>query len=229
MADSSYRINRLLNITKGKRYLEIGVQKGVTFTRVCADRLDAVDPNFCFDIHSDARKGVNFFAVGSDEYFKQPARNLQFDVIFIDGLHTFEQSKRDILNAINVLAPGGIIILDDVYPSDVFSAIPTSSTDAIRFRKEVTPNTSDGRWHGDVFKTLFFIHENLFSLDFHTTPPAEGNCQAIIWRSFNTCYREPLLKKDPSQCDFFDTRFRPELYRFLPFEEIYELLAAHQS
>jgi hypothetical protein len=224
MADSSYRLNRLLSITKRRRYLEIGVQRGITFSRILAERLDAVDPNFGFDISSDNRDGVNFFALESDEYFRRVSAGVHFDVIFIDGLHTYQQSRRDLLNAISLLAPGGVIVLDDVYPTDIFSSIPTNSTDAIRFRRELLPSTTDGRWHGDVFKTLFFVHDNLFPFDYYTTPPDQGNCQAVLWRSRSPRLRTPLLKKDPDNCDFFDTRSLPEVFHFLPFDEILKIL-----
>ena len=42
----------------------------------------------------------------------------QFDLIFIDGWHTFDNVMVDIFYSINLLKPGGYIILDDAdFPS----------------------------------------------------------------------------------------------------------------
>jgi hypothetical protein len=50
----------------------------------------------------------------SDEFFSK--NNKFFDVIFIDGLHTYEQCSKDCINAINFLNKGGLIILHDLLP-----------------------------------------------------------------------------------------------------------------
>ena len=50
----------------------------------------------------------------SDEFFKE--NNLFFDVIFIDGLHTYEQCSKDVINSIKFLNNDGIIILHDMLP-----------------------------------------------------------------------------------------------------------------
>ena len=50
----------------------------------------------------------------SDEFFKD--NNLFFDVIFIDGLHTYEQCSKDVINSMKFLNKDGIIILHDMLP-----------------------------------------------------------------------------------------------------------------
>ena len=50
----------------------------------------------------------------SDDFFSQNKKF--FDVIFIDGLHTYDQCSKDVKNAINFLNKDGIIILHDMLP-----------------------------------------------------------------------------------------------------------------
>ena len=48
----------------------------------------------------------------------------QFDVIYLDGLHTVEQTLRDLLNALPHLQPQGVIVIDDVRPPTDLAAHP---------------------------------------------------------------------------------------------------------
>jgi len=47
----------------------------------------------------------------SDTFFLKNKRT--FDIIFIDGLHIYDQVKRDVLNSIKVLNKDGFILLYD--------------------------------------------------------------------------------------------------------------------
>jgi predicted O-methyltransferase YrrM len=54
----------------------------------------------------------------SDIYFGELASSDEkFDVIVLDGLHTFEQTLRDLLNSEAYLKPNGVVIIDDVMPN----------------------------------------------------------------------------------------------------------------
>ncbi len=50
----------------------------------------------------------------SDEFFR--VNKTFFDVIFIDGLHTYEQCSKDVINSMQFLKENGIIILHDMLP-----------------------------------------------------------------------------------------------------------------
>ena len=50
----------------------------------------------------------------SDEFFSENKKF--FDVIFIDGLHTYEQCSKDVINSMKFLNENGIIILHDMLP-----------------------------------------------------------------------------------------------------------------
>jgi len=56
---------------------------------------------------------VTHHRVDSDTFFAETER--QFNVILLDGSHTYDQSKRDIANALRSLSPGGIILMHDVH------------------------------------------------------------------------------------------------------------------
>ena len=43
---------------------------------------------------------THFFKISSDEFFAHHPPPAPFDIIFIDGLHTFEQALRDLLNSL---------------------------------------------------------------------------------------------------------------------------------
>ena len=50
----------------------------------------------------------------SDEFFLQ--NKIEYDLIFIDGLHEHKQVKRDIENALDILTPGGVVVVHDCNP-----------------------------------------------------------------------------------------------------------------
>ena len=73
----------------------------------------------------------------SDEFFKNNTKN--FDCIFIDGLHIYEQVRKDILNSVNFLNSNGTIILHDCLPSKIWN--------------QIVPKIY-GHWTGDVWKAI---------------------------------------------------------------------------
>ena len=87
------------------KYLEIGCFDNKAFDTVPLpiDQKIGVDP---------LRGGTH--RMTSDEFFKD--NSLFFDVIFIDGLHTYEQCSKDVINSIKFLNKDGIIILHDMLP-----------------------------------------------------------------------------------------------------------------
>ena len=60
-----------------------------------------------------------------------------FDVIFIDGLHTFEQCREDAINALNFLNKDGYIFIHDLIPRN--------------FIEEYIPRIGTV-WTGDIWK-----------------------------------------------------------------------------
>lgn len=159
-------------------YLEIGVERGNTFHAVQAAFKVAVDPEFKFEVAQFETDVANYHEVQSDTYFGSIAQsNDQFDVIYLDGLHTLEQTLRDLLNAVNHLKPDGVIIIDDVWPSSFVAALRELEEHKI-VRKQL--NEDSHAWMGDVYKLLYFIDS--FFQQFTMNIINDNYGQAIMWR-----------------------------------------------
>ena len=86
--------------------MEIGCDKDQLFSRVEIQNKMGVDPY----------SGENIRKT-SDDFFLN--NNQTFDLVFIDGLHTYAQVKKDILNSIKFLNDKGIILVHDCLPSSM--------------------------------------------------------------------------------------------------------------
>lgn len=175
---SSRRINHLARHLQAKSYLEVGVASGDTFFAVDIANKVAVDPKFRFDYRSYENESNHFFEISSDVYFTKFSNDEKFDVIFLDGLHTFEQTFRDFCSSIMVAHDKTIWILDDTMPSDVFSSWP-KQMQAVNFRKQA--GLTGEQWHGDVFKVVFAIHD-FFPMLSYVTINTAGNPQTVVWK-----------------------------------------------
>ena len=69
----------------------------------------------------------------SDEFFAKASLPFRFDVVFIDGLHTYEQSRKDAENALGVIVEGGVIIMHDCNPPNAAAAQPAQGGAGKRF------------------------------------------------------------------------------------------------
>ena len=174
--DKASRINALLSrFQRDTSYLEIGVQEGITFDAVDSERKTAVDPCFLFQAVSDSTK--TYHQVPSDVFFSAISRDEKFDVIFIDGLHTFEQTLRDFVNAASFLADDGYILIDDVKPSS-FAASLRDSKKAQLLKLAI--GEKSGSWMGDVFRLVYFIDSFFQQFRFQLVDSAD--CKLVVWR-----------------------------------------------
>lgn len=112
-----------------KSYLEIGCDKNLLFSKINIDNKIGIDP-----------KQGGTIRITSDDFFK--INDKKFDIIFIDGLHEFDQVRRDISNSLLSLNEGGVIFLHDCMPSS--------------YLRQAVPR-SVGRWNGDVWKNIVEI------------------------------------------------------------------------
>lgn len=124
-----------------ERYLEIGVRNGVSLS-LARCRAVGIDP--AFSIFAELDGDVALFRTSSDEYFAREdplaaTGGLPFDLSFIDGLHLFEFSLRDFINAEHNSAAKSVIIFDDVLPRSVDEAARVRHTNA---------------WTGDVYQII---------------------------------------------------------------------------
>jgi hypothetical protein len=173
---SPRRLNDLISNLHLRSYLEIGVFEGETFVNVKARRRYGVDPSPLFDAVFLPR-GASFAVMTSDAFFAMLRPSKRFDIAFIDGLHTFEQTYRDLINTFAHLH-SGVILIDDTVPSDEYSAIPDQEAsflarDAAGF---------EGRpWHGDVWRVVMLLDRHHSELQWRTIID-EGNPQTLVWR-----------------------------------------------
>jgi len=160
-------------------YLEIGVAQGLTLEQVRVKERVGVDPYPQFDV-SRLPKGVFFNRMESDQYFETVNRRTPYDLVFLDGLHVWTQTYKDLINAIHVCQPTSIILIDDVVPDDELSAHPDYAT-ALALKDAA--GFADGRWHGDVFKVILAIERFHPDLSFCIVGKRDrsDNPQAIIW------------------------------------------------
>lgn len=175
---SGRRINRLIRELGASNYLEIGVAGGATFRSIDVASKTAVDPSFRFDKSAMQSERCIYHEVTSDDFFRRHAGDERYDVIFLDGLHTFEQTFRDFCSSMAHAHRRTVWLIDDTVPNDVFSAWP-NQRQAIRLRRAA--GLPGRQWHGDVYKVVFAIHDYFPNLSFATTAAGTDNPQTVVW------------------------------------------------
>lgn len=118
-----------------------------------------------------ARESSEFFYMTSDSFFEKKANALfqseKVDVAFIDGLHTHEQSCRDVLNVLDHLNDRGVILMHDCNPPTFSSAAPAGSLEEA---SKLNLPGWNGQWCGDVWKSIVYLRSirndlSIFVLD----------------------------------------------------------------
>jgi hypothetical protein len=146
--DNFYRwdlIEYLIKKNNYTNYLEIGCDQNQLFSKVIIENKIGVDPVSGGNIRKT-----------SDDFFRE--NNDKFDIVFIDGLHTYEQVKKDILNSVNCLNVNGIILVHDCMPDSLGKqAVP-------RYKMQ---------WNGDVWKAIVDLRQKE-DLDIYTCEMDQG-------------------------------------------------------
>lgn len=167
-------INYLHSNYKFNSYLEIGCDDNQLFSKINIPEKIGVDPV----------SGGNFKGK-SDDFFKQNIK--KFDLIFIDGLHEYNQVRKDIINSLKFLNNNGFILVHDCLPRSLSAqAVP-------RYRNI---------WNGDVWKAIVEFRTNP-NLEIFTCLADEGI--SIIQIKKNS--QELKLKKNVLDLKFKDYYF----------------------
>lgn len=177
MLDERYeRINQLARINHAQSYLEVGVSAGKTFSKVQIEKKVAVDPKFKFDQSKYDSTKVFFYEMESDRFFVEFAsKHGPFDLIFLDGLHTFEQTFRDFCFSLNFSHKRTIWLIDDTLPNNWVEAQPnTKMVGGVR----TIFKTGGTLWMGDVYKTIFAIHDFFPQFSYASFT---GHTQTVLW------------------------------------------------
>ena len=119
-------VQDIIDKQKYNTYLEIGCFDDELFNFIKINHKIGVDPVTGGTIR-----------LTSDQFFSNNKE--YFDCIFIDGLHTYKQVKKDIQNSLKFLNDDGVILLHDCLPNN--------------FYQQATPRCQY-TWNGDVWKAI---------------------------------------------------------------------------
>ncbi len=220
---SSERLNAALQALSGSRYLEIGVARGSTFFAVDAKIKVAVDPRFRFDPRErQSHRNETYHSISSDLYIDQaiPQREW-FDLIFLDGLHTYSQTLRDFLGTQALARPHTVWLLDDTVPSTAMAAEPELSR--VRRAREFLGCAEDEAWMGDVFKVVAWVDSFMPQYTCLTT---ESPGQTFILPIANPKAKRLFTSTaEIEKLDYLDSLFlQTSLLQPTPLSKIYKLI-----
>lgn len=186
-------INALIKKHGYKSYCEIGVWHFDCYRHIECAVKECVDPGQPKATH----------VMPSDDFFK--ANKRQWDIFFIDGLHTEAQVYQDILNALDCLAPGGTIVMHDCNPETEWE------------QRDTTDYDGKGVWVGTVWRAFARLRMERQDLDMHVID-ADFGC-GIIRKGKQKTYPKSELTYP------FFVQHRRELMNVIEPEEFYSWLA----
>ena len=164
-------IQNIITQQKYNNYLEIGCDRNENFSKINVQNKVGVDP---------LRGGT--LRMTSDVFFKNNTK--KFDLIFLDGLHTYEQTIKDIDNSLKILNERGVILIHDCLPKKIWN--------------QIVPRMY-GHWNGDVWKAI--VHSRTYNYaDTYTCIADHG--LGIIFKRKN----KNILKTNIS--NFKDLKFK---------------------
>lgn len=208
-------LNYLAEKYKLERYLEIGVQvPEINFDKIkCKHKISVdPDPNARATICKTSDELFQWLNSGGNIVFSDDPipetvggefveiPETKFDLIFIDGLHTAEQVKKDFQNALKVLSPRGFIVLHDCNPE--------------KEEHTIVPRPYErGHWNGNVYKFACQLAINDMS---YRTVDIDNGCGVY----FNST---PIIEYgDAPTWERFEPR-RKELLNLISWDEFIKL------
>jgi hypothetical protein len=204
-------INFILSKTKGTNYLEIGIRDGKNLAKIKAKNRVGVDPayNLTKFVHIKNYLDINtfkLFKLTSDSFFETEVEKVfpnGIDLVFVDGLHNYDQSLRDVENSLKYLNPNGYIVMHDCNPTKEAEAfaIKSSFDEITQALSTVGIPGWTGEWNGDVWKTIAHLRASRPDLRVQTVDTDYG--LGVITRASN----QPLLDLDLSQLPDKDYHF----------------------
>jgi len=178
-------VQEIINLKNYQSYLEIGCYKNDLFDKVKCNIKVGVDPISGGTVRKT-----------SDDYYK--TNKEKFDIIFIDGLHHYEQVIKDINNSLNVLNENGVILLHDCLPNNVY--------------EQVVPRCKH-IWNGDVWKAIVECRTKE-NIDTYTCYADHGI--GVIFKKNNKNILELEIK------DFSKLKFKDYFYNYKKYMNLIE-------
>jgi len=202
-------ISYLVEKREYSSFLEIGVWGGRTnppHNRIVCKNKIGVDP----DTNFGSMERVIPWT--SDQYFDflyRYTNNVEFDIIFIDGLHTEEQVDKDIENSLNFLSEDGLIMLHDCSPPTEWHARPLEEFDGT------------GQWNGTSYRSVVKLRctdENMNIL----TVDDDWGCSIIDPSGTQKIFSDIPLDEILKDFSVFD-QHRKEVLNLISVEEFLEI------
>ena len=174
-------INLLIKNFNFESYLEIGVFNGENFVKVECENKTSVDPE---------QFGYTTHQMTSDQYFDQLSEDIKFDIIFIDGLHLWEQCYKDINNSLKHLSPNGVIICHDMNPIEEM------------YQSRVKNSFI---WNGDVWKAFVKLRSERNDLFTCMLEDCDYGLGIITWGNQETIKLDKSME-ELLYCDFIENK-----------------------
>ena len=126
LPDRTLILKEIIKYKNYNSYIEIGCDQDENFSQISIKNKIGVDP-----------KSGGTHRMTSDTFFLNNTQT--YDLIYIDGLHTYEQTIKDIKNSLKYLNQNGTIVLHDCLPKKIWN--------------QIVPRMY-GHWNGDVWKAI---------------------------------------------------------------------------
>jgi glycosyltransferase involved in cell wall biosynthesis len=177
-------LNELIKKYNYGSYLEIGVfDPKQNFDLINCTQKTGVDPEALRD---------DIIGATSDDFFKTLSQSVQYDLVFIDGLHHSDQVTRDIENALRHLSDQGTIVCHDMLPEDEeMQAVPRQTV----------------KWMGDCWKSWACFRMTNHNLTMYVI---DSDCGiGIIRRGTQKVFKADITHQGLTY--FFFTKWRNKL------------------
>lgn len=168
-------LNSLAEKIKAQNYLEIGLQyPAMNYNHIKVKTKNSVDPGYdiekYYQHNTDTRNQAThkfesdvFFKKLEDGEFKEFKKDHKWDLIFIDGLHLADQVWRDVMNSLNHLADGGVIVMHDCNPFQYSN----------KWERVIEDQHNSG-WNGTTWKAMYRLMTSTPDLAVCTINTDEG-------------------------------------------------------
>lgn len=151
-------LNLIAKKLEARRYLEIGVGSGENFLAVKVPNKVGVDPiEPSCRLRGALSPSIRYYRMTSEEFFESvqaAAAELTFDLVFIDGLHVYEQVVFDLQGVRKLLSKKAVVVLQDCNPRTSAEGFRAGS---YLEAKNACPPGWNGYWCGDVWKAFVQI------------------------------------------------------------------------
>lgn len=162
-----------------RRYLEVGVSHGYLMSQIYTDRAIGVDPYYQIIANvAKNKKIVTLIQEPSDTFFAEFNFNeicgAGPDLVFLDGMHTFEYLLRDFYNTEKISTDRTLIVMHDCLPLNAEMAERNMGKSI-----ELGASTPfSGYWTGDVWKIIPILrkHRRDLRITYVDCPPTGLVC-----------------------------------------------------